>query len=100
MHEKMEIEERRKQKKIDDKEDLTNEIIYYGLRQSYDQVDSALEKIPTECEKIKALKVQLHFRQRVLEHTSPDKTVYNITIVENNKRRAFSAAELCVHCSP
>ena len=51
MHEKMEIEERRKQKKIDDKEDLTYEIIYYGLRQSYDQVDSALEKIPTQCEK-------------------------------------------------
>ena len=43
----------------------------YGLWQSETQVSSALEKMKSSAEKLKALKCQLNFRKKVLEQSGP-----------------------------
>ena len=43
----------------------------YGLWQSETQVSSALEKIKSNAEKLKALKCQLNFHKKVFEQFGP-----------------------------
>ena len=57
--------------KIREKEKLTEEIMLYGLWQNESQVTSALEKLSSTSEKLKALKSQLDFRKKVLEQAGP-----------------------------
>ena len=59
------------EKKFREKEKLTEEIMMYGLWQSETQVTSALEKLKSTTEKLKALKCQLDFRKKVLEQSGP-----------------------------
>ncbi|XP_060765350.1 uncharacterized protein LOC132873624 [Neoarius graeffei] len=73
---KWEAEQKRKAAVLKAKEELTNDIIHYGLWRSPGDVDRALDDLPTKKEKIAALKVQLKFRQQVLQQQSPDKSVY------------------------
>ena len=59
------------------KERLTSDIIQYGLWQSTDQMDKALQVIASKTNKVKALKAQLCFRKTVLQQSYPsDKDVY------------------------
>ena len=58
--------ERMRQKKLKEKEQLTENIVAYGLWQSREQVDDKLSTLKTKKEKVKALKVQLDFREKVL----------------------------------
>ena len=50
------------QKKLKEKEQLTENIVAYGLWQSREQVEDKLSALKTKKEKVKALKVQLDFR--------------------------------------
>ena len=54
------------QEKFREKEQLTEEIMVYGLWQNKSQVTSALEKMRSNTEKLKALKCQLDFRKKYL----------------------------------
>ena len=53
------------EKKFREKEKLTEEIMLYGLWQDECQVTSALSKLKSSTEKLKALKCQLDFRKKV-----------------------------------
>lgn len=59
------------EKKFREKEQLTEEIMVYGLWQNESQVTSALEKMRSNTEKLKALKCQLDFCKKVLEQSGP-----------------------------
>ncbi len=56
-----------------------NDICYYGLWQTVDQVNSTLSTINSDKEKIDALKAQLHFRKNILEQDYRDKKVFNFS---------------------
>ena len=81
------------QKKLKQKEDLTNDIVYFGLWQSENEVDLCLASIPTKTEKEKALKTQLRFREKVLQQKMV-KSVFAFSCRENDKRIFLSIDEL------
>lgn len=63
-----------------EKERLTSDIIQYGLWQSIDQMDKALQAISSKTNKGKALKAQLRFRKTVLQQSYPtDKEIYKFS---------------------
>ena len=59
--------EKMRQKKLKEKKQLTENIIVYGLWQSREQVYEKWDTLKTKKEKVKALKVQLDFHEKVLE---------------------------------
>ena len=62
------------------KERLTSDIIQYGLWQSIDQMDKALQVIPSKTNKVKAFKAQLRFRKTVLQQSYlNDKDVHKLS---------------------
>jgi hypothetical protein len=75
----------------------TDKIIYYGLWQTPETVDGALQEIEKESEKLEALKAQLNFRRFVLQQ-SPPKTgfedVYLFSKTTNGQRKVFSVQDL------
>ena len=71
--------ERMRLKKLKEKEHLTESIVIYGLWQTREQVNENLSKLKTKKEKIKALKVQLDFRKKVLEQSHFEKDIFFIT---------------------
>ena len=93
---KIEKEMNRKLKKVEEKEKLTEEIVYFGLWQTSERVDSSLEEIDTIKEKVRALKSQLHFRQKMLEQEPSVKSLYFFTTLDEitKKRRNLTVAEL------
>lgn len=72
------------QKKIKEKEKLTNEVLKYGLWQSEKEVQDGLGKLQSMSLKIAALKVQFDFRKKVLQQKHPDKTVFYMS---KNRRK-------------
>ena len=71
--------ERKRLKAIQEKEDLTKEIEWFGLWQSRSSVFERLKEIKSQTEKKRALTTQLKFRKLVLNQTHPDMTVFNTT---------------------
>ena len=71
------------EKKIREKEKLTEEIMLYGLWQNESQVTSALEKLSSTSEKLKALKCQLDFCKKVLEQAGPKEVFF----MSRNRRK-------------
>ena len=71
--------ERMRQKKLKEKEHLTENIVTYGLWQTSEQVDENLRKLKTKKDKVKALKVQLDFRKKVLEQFHSEKDIFFVT---------------------
>ena len=71
------------EKKFREKEKLTEEIMLYGLWQDECQVTSALSKLKSSTEKLKALKCQLDFRKKVLEQKGPKEVFY----MSKNRRK-------------
>jgi len=69
--------------KIREKEKLTEEIMLYGLWQNESQVTTALEKLGSTSEKLKALKCQLDFRKKVLELAGPKEVFF----MSRNRRK-------------
>ena len=68
--------ERMRQKKLKEKEHLTENIVTYGLWQTSEQVE---RKLKTKKDKVKALKVQLDFRKKVLEQFHSEKDIFFVT---------------------
>ena len=83
-------------KKIKDrkeKEKLTQEITSLGLWQAIDQIDAGLEGLRSKTAKLKALKVQLDFRKKVLQQTHPNKKVFQ----SSHLGRQFTVDEMKDH---
>ena len=66
---------KKRDKVLKDKENFTNEILYYGLWQTVTDVEKLLAELPDK-EKIKALHAQLRFRQKLLGQEVDDKKVF------------------------
>ena len=95
--------EQMRQKKLQEKERLTENILMYGLWQSKEQVNKQLSKLKTKKEKVKALKAQLDFRKKVLEQTHTEKDIFFITkqskqlpveVISENLCKLLSSAHL------
>ena len=80
-----------RQKQFEKKEDLTKNIMYYGLWQSPAEIDEKLSTIKTQKEKLEALKVQINFRKSVLEQPVSDKHLLQFSSKETGN---FSVAQL------
>lgn len=57
----------------------TNDILYFGLWQKANEVDTHLEEINDNTEKRKALIAQIRFRQKVLKQVVKDKKLYYVS---------------------
>ena len=57
---------RLQEKKVIEKENLTQAMMFYGLWQTRDQITQGLSKCTSSISKLKALKAQLDFRRKVL----------------------------------
>ena len=68
--------QRLREKRFREKEKLAEEIMVYGLWQSEGHIKSSLAKLTTVSEKLKALKLQLDFRKKVLEQNGPKEVFY------------------------
>ena len=71
----LQLEQMRQKKQ----EQLTENIIVYGLWQSREQIYEKLGTLKTKKDKVKALKVQVDFRKKVLEQTHSEKDIFFIT---------------------
>lgn len=71
--------EKRHQTALKTKTKYTTDIVYYGLWQKTDEVDTTLEEIKGVTEKRKALVSQIRFRQKVLKQVVSDKKIYQIS---------------------
>lgn len=66
-------------KKSLEKEKLVEEIKSIGLWTKQSEVNKALDSIHTKTAKVKALKLQFNFRQKVLGQTHPDKSLFKFS---------------------
>ena len=94
LQEKLEKAQRLEQSKVEKKEKLTDNIQMWGLWQSEEEVDSALKRVKTKTDKVKALKCQPNFRKKVLRQKTADKSVYKVSKREGNKTKPLTVEEL------
>jgi hypothetical protein len=88
--------EEQRLRKLQELETQANDVVYFGLWQSKEQILLKLKSIPSKTEKIEALKAQLRFRKNLLQQTPPDKLIYMFsTKSDTGKRRDLSVDELC-----
>ena len=73
-----------------ERERLTSEIISIGLWTSRDLVESGLLQFRSKTAKLKALKVQLDFRRKVLQQTHPEKLIFQ----SSTKGHPFTVEEM------
>lgn len=71
----------------------TNDILFWGLWQTVEQVDAMLATMKAK-EKMEALKSQLRFRKNILRQTSSNPKIYNFSTVVNKKRKDLSWNEM------
>ena len=83
-------------KSLRDRELETNDVIYWGLWQTVEQIDDSLKNIKSDSEKIEGLKAQLRFRKNVLKQEYSDKSVYNFSVKSDtsSKRENLKWEEL------
>nr|XP_054765133.1 uncharacterized protein LOC129271907 [Lytechinus pictus] len=95
LKEKLRKEEERKEKQVREKELMTQDIIFYGLWQSRDQVEQSMLSIKSKSERLDALKAQLRFRQHILsQEASPVLYRFSESTAETSKRRNLTCEEL------
>lgn len=82
---------RLQEKKVREKENLTQAIMVYGLWQTQQQVKEGLMKLKSKTAKLTALKAQLDFRKKVLEQNHVDKSIFCLS---KNKKK-LSVEEVC-----
>ncbi|KAL5017913.1 hypothetical protein ScPMuIL_003635 [Solemya velum] len=79
----------------------TDKIIFYGLWQTDEMVDSALQEMSKTTEKKEALKAQLHFRKHVLKQNPPKEdydSVFCVTRKQADGRvKGLTVEELTVN---
>ncbi|CAC5385261.1 unnamed protein product [Mytilus coruscus] len=76
------------------KETFTNDILFFGLWQSREDIKLKLEEIPSNAEKKKALKSQLNFRKNVLLQKS-DKSYFLFSSKKIQKTIPELTEQLC-----
>ena len=79
------------EKKVMEKEQLTQAMMVYGLWQTKEQIAQGIAKCKSNTSKLKALKAQLNFRKKVLEQEYNDQYVFCLS---KNKRK-LSVDEVC-----
>ena len=67
------------ERSVKQKEQLTQDIIKYGLWQSSAQISDGLHQLKSKTEKFKALKAQLNFRKKVLQQVPLNKEIFFTT---------------------
>ena len=82
---------RLQEKRVQEKEKLTQTMMIYGLWQNEQQMQAGLMKLKTKTSKFQALKAQLDFRKKVLEQNPADKSVFCLS---KNKKK-LSIEEVC-----
>ena len=82
---------RLQEKRVQEKEKLTQIMMIYGLWQNEQQMQAGLMKLKTKTSKFQALKAQLDFRKKVLEQNPADKSVFCLS---KNKKK-LSIEEVC-----
>ena len=82
LKEKQKKREEAKKKSFKQKEKLTNDMLYYGLWQSKDEVSDHMSCISSKTEKLKAIKTQINFRKIVLEQPVKDKKIFSFSSKE------------------
>ena len=70
---------RKQLKKVQAKEVLTKDIEKVGLWMNRLEVEAGLDTITRKADKIKALKLQINFRWKVLEQSYPDNSVFKFS---------------------
>ncbi|KAH3832615.1 hypothetical protein DPMN_105907 [Dreissena polymorpha] len=93
-HEEMEKKEVIEMKRIEKLEIETNQMMFYGLWQTVNQVNNEIAQLHSQKDQEEGLKTQLRFRKSVFKQTSLNKNVYNFSKVENGKRVQLSVEEL------
>ena len=81
---------RLQEKKMREKENLTKAVMKFGLWQNEQHVMDGLAKLKSKTSKLHALKVQLHFRHKVLEQCPADKSIFHLS---KNKKKL--SVEVC-----
>lgn len=94
LEETRQLKEAEAARKLQKQEEITNEIIFYGLWKSTDQVDRVLDTIETNKEKLKALKAQLRFRKEILKQNPNDPAIYRFSKKENGRTVALNIEEM------
>ena len=79
------------EKKVMEKENLTQAMMIYGLWQTKEQIVQGVSKCKSNTLKLKALKAQLDFRKKVLEQEYDDRYVFCLS---KNKKK-LSVGEVC-----
>ncbi|XP_041373812.1 uncharacterized protein LOC121386856 [Gigantopelta aegis] len=79
MNRAREVIARNRQRQLKEKEQLTNDIVFYGLWQSEEEVHTNAKSFKTKKEWQKAFAAQLKFRKFVLKQEHEDKTVFNLS---------------------
>lgn len=74
--------ERLEKERIKRAEEMTNDVCYYGLWQSQQQVEEVMGRLRNEKELIDALQAQLKFRKNVLKQKHKDSKI--LTYQERN----------------
>ena len=64
---------------LQQREKQTNDIIYYGLWQSKERLETALEEITEEREKRIAIQAQLRFRQKMMKQKHEQKDIFRFS---------------------
>lgn len=71
----------------------TNDILFWGLWRSVEQVDTMLNTM-NDKKKLEALKSQIRFRKNILLQSTDDKKIFNFSKTVNKKRKELSLKEM------
>lgn len=82
-----------RQRKAEENLLQTNDILFWGLWRSVEQVDTMLNTM-NDKEKLEALKSQIRFRKNILLQSTDDKKIFNFSKTVNKKRKELSLKEM------
>ena len=85
----------KKKRLLKKKETFTNDILFFGLWQSREDVKLRLEEIDSATEKKKALKSQLNFRKNVLLQKTTDQSLFLFSSKKKQKTVVELTEQLC-----
>ena len=74
---------------------MTNDVCFYGLRQSASEIDEGLGRLNTDNTKRQALESQLKFRKNVLKQTHADKKIFTLSSKQPNGKYAKHSIDTC-----
>ena len=93
LQEKLRKAEAARQKQEEEALKQTNDVIFWGLWQTEEQVNVMLSTMNNK-EKIEALKAQLRFRKKILGQKASESSLFNFTKVEGRGRKNLDSKEL------